>query len=185
MHKILKVVLAVFAVLLIVGFAGFSLIVFDVAGSFATGTHQLPHDSAIGQAIVVYDPGLTSKAKDVASQIGFDIQDAGYAVTLAGVKSSAAADLSGYDVVLVGGPIYAGKPAASIQDYLGTFAPDANATVGVFGYGSVQVTGSDAVQRDVASLPDGSVIDSAAAAKVYSSGDIKAQSQDFVTQLLS
>ncbi len=185
MHKALKIVLAVFAILLIIAIAGFSLIVFDVAGGFATGTHQLPNDSAVGQAIVVYDPGLTGIAKDVASQIGFDIQDSGYFVTLAGVKSSAAADVSGYDVVVVGGPIYVGKPAASIQDYLSVLTPSEHATVGVFGCGDIQVTGADAMRHDVASLPDGSVIDSAAAAKVYANGDIKNQCQDFVTRLLS
>ena len=184
MHKILKVVLAFFGVILIIGFAGFSLIIFDVPGAFATGTNQLPNASAIGQAIVVYDPGLTSKAKDAASQIGFDIQDSGYEVTLAGVKSSAAADLSSYDVVVVGGPIYGGKPATSIQDYLSTFTPGENATVGIFGYGSVQTAGADAVQQEVAPLPDGSTIDLAATAKVYSNGDLKIQCQDFVTQLL-
>lgn len=185
MHKALKVVLAFFAVLLIIVFAGFSLVVFDVAGGFATRTQLLPNDSAIGQAIVVYDPGLTGKAKDVASQIGFDIQDSGYEVTLAGVKSSTVSDLSDYDVVVVGGPIYASKPAGSIQDYLRVFVPAENATVGVFGYGSIQVTGADAVQQEVAPLPEGSTIDLAATAKVYSNGDIKAQCQDFVTQLLS
>ncbi len=184
MNKIVKIVLAVFAVLLIVVFAGFSLIVFDVAGAFATGTHPLPNDSAVGQVIVVYDPGLTSKAKDVASQIGFDIQDSGYAVTLAGVKSSAAADLSSYDIVVVGGPIYVGKPAGSIQDYLKAFSPKENATVGVFGYGSIQVTNPDDVQKEVAPLPSGSTVNLAATAKVYEGGNIKAQCQDFVSQLL-
>ncbi len=184
MNKILKVVLAVFAVILIVAFAGFSLIVFDVAGGFATGTHILPNDSAVGQAIVVYDPGLSGKAKDVASQIGFDIQDSGYQVLLAGVKSSAAANLSSYDVVVVGGPIYVGSPAGSIQDYLRTFAPTQNATVGVFGYGNASVDNPNAVQNEVAPLPADSTVNLAATAKIVSSSDIKIQSQNFVTQLL-
>jgi flavodoxin len=184
MHKALKIVFAVFAVLLIVAFSGFALVVFDVAGGFATGSHPLPNDSAVGKAIVVYDPGLSGKAKDAASQIGFDIQDSGYSVTLAGVKSSDAADVSGYDIVVVGGPIYAGKPASSIQDYLQNLSVGENVTVGVFGYGSVQVTGNSEVAKDVANLPADSNLDLAATAKITSNRDFKEQCQNFVDDLL-
>ena len=93
-------------------------------------------------------------AKDVATKIGYNLQDTGYDVTLAGVKSSTAANLTGYAIVVVGGPIYAGKPASSIQSYLNSLNPPANATVGVFGYGSVQVdnTNQTVVEQDVAPL---------------------------------
>ncbi len=104
LRKSVKIILAAFAVIFIVGFACFSLVIFDVPGSLATGTHPLPNEAAIGKAIVVYDPGLTGGAKDIATKIGYDLQDAGYDVLLAGVKSSSASDLSGYDVVVVGGP---------------------------------------------------------------------------------
>ena len=60
---------------------------FDVAGTFATDTHPLPNGSATGKAIVVYDPGLSGGAKDVATKIGYNLQDKGYDVTLAGVKA--------------------------------------------------------------------------------------------------
>ena len=48
---------------------------------------------------MVYDPGLTGGAKDAATKIGYDLQDAGYNVTLAGVKSAAAINTAGYDEV--------------------------------------------------------------------------------------
>lgn len=40
----------------------------------------------------------------MATKIGYNLQDKGYNVVLAGIKSSAAADISGYDLIIVGGP---------------------------------------------------------------------------------
>ena len=56
---------------------------------------------------------------------------------MAGVKSGAAANTAGYNVVVVGGPVYGGKPAKSVQEYLSSFSPAADQKVGVFGYGSI------------------------------------------------
>jgi flavodoxin len=125
LKKILKIIIAVFALLIIVGIASFSIVILDVAGSLATDTHPLPNGAPIGQAIVVYDPGLTGGAKDLATKIGYELQDKGYNVVLTGVKSSTAANVTGYDVIVVGGPIYAGKPAITIQSYLNNLAPPA------------------------------------------------------------
>ena len=186
MRKIFKIILSIFAILIIVGIASFSLIMFDVAGTFATDTHPLPNGAAIGKAIVVYDPGLSGGAKDVATKIGYNLQEKGYDVTLAGVKSSTAANLTGYAVVVVGGPIYAGKPASSIQNYLNSLNPPANAKVGVFGYGSVQVDNSNqtVVEQDVAPLPTDSSVTLSAVVKIVSGNNVDANCQDFVNRLL-
>jgi menaquinone-dependent protoporphyrinogen IX oxidase len=186
MRKILKIIITVFALLIIVGVVGFSIVILDVAGNLATDTHPLPNGAPIGQAIVVYDPGLSGGAKDTATKIGYNLQTAGYNVVLAGVKSQTAANLTGYDVVVVGGPIYAGIPASTIQTYLTTFSPASNAKVGVFGYGSVQVDNSNqtAVQQDVAPLPANSTVHLNAVTKIVSGGDVDSNCQDFVNRLL-
>jgi hypothetical protein len=123
MKKSLKIVLVVFAVLVISAVSFFAVVIGDVAGNFATGTHPLPNGVANGKAIIIYDPGLTGGAKDVATKIGYNLQTAGYDVLLAGVKSSAAGNLTGYSVVVVGGPIYAGKPAGTVQTCLNNLQP--------------------------------------------------------------
>lgn len=129
---------------------------------------------------------MSGGAKDVATKIGYNLQDSGYDVTLAGVKSSAAANLTGYDVVVVGGPIYAGKPASSIQSYLNSLNPPANTTVGVFGYGSVQIdnTNQTAVQQDVAPLSTDNPLVITATVKVVSGSNVDAVCQTFVNRLL-
>ncbi len=186
MRKIFKIMIAVFALLIIIAVASFSIVILDVAGSLATDTHPLPNGAPIGQAIVVYDPGLSGGAKDTATKIGYKLQTAGYNVVLAGVKSQTAANLTGYDVVVVGGPIYAGKPASSILTYLISLSPTSNAKVGVFGYGSIQVDNNNqtAVQQDVAPLQADSTVHLNAVMKVVSGGDVDSNCQDFVNRLL-
>ncbi len=185
MRKIFKIILVALAVIIIVPFASLSLIMGDVAGNLATDTHPLPNGAATGRALIVYDPGLSGGAKDVATKIGYDLQESGFDVLLAGVKSQAAANVSGYDVIVVGGPIYAGKPASTIQAYLNSLTPPANATVGVFGYGSIAINATDGeVIRDVTALSSGSPLTITAAAKITNSDDVDARCQEFVTSLL-
>jgi len=186
MRKRFKIVLAVFAALVIVGISLLGVVIGDVAGNLATGTHPLPNGAAIGKAIVVYDPGLTGGAKDAATKIGYNLQTAGYAVLLAGVKSSAAGNLTGYDVVVVGGPIYAGKPAGTVQTYLNNLQPPVNAKIGAFGFGSVKIdnTKSTNVMQEVAPLPSSSQVKFDAILKATSSDNVNSLCSEFVTALL-
>lgn len=186
MRKIFKVILIVFVVLIVAGIASVGIVISDVAGNLATNSQTLPNDAAIGVALVVYDPGLSGGAKDAATKIGYNLQTAGYQVVLAGVKSQDAVNITGYNVIVVGGPIYAGKPASTIQTYLNTLSPPANAKVGAFGYGSVQIddTNQTAVMQDVAPLPSSSPVSLSAVVKVVSGGDVDGKCHDFVIRLL-
>ncbi len=182
MRKIFKIIIVVFVVLIVAGISSIAVVVSDLAGNLATDTHPLPNGTPIGQAIVVYDPGLSGGAKDAATKIGYNLQSAGYNVVLAGVKSSTAANLTGYDVVAIGGPIYGGSPASTINAYLSTMSAPANAKVGVFGYGDIAVDNSDsaAVQKDVAGT---STLTFNAVEKI-TAANIDSQTQQFVTNLL-
>lgn len=184
MKKILKIILIVFAVAVIVGVSSFSLVVLDVSGNLAADTHPLPNGDAVGKALVVYNPGLSGGAKDMATKIGYGLQESGFDVVLAGVKSSTAANVSGYDIVVVGGPIYAGKPASTVQAYLNNLTPSADAIVGVFGYGDIEVDDSDAVIDDVAALSSDSTVVLTAVTKITSNSDVDAKCQEFVTSLI-
>ena len=186
MRKVIKIVLVVFAALVIVGISLIGVVIGDVVGNLATDTHPLPNGTAIGKAIVVYDPGLTGSAKDAATKIGYNLQTAGYDVLLAGVKSSAAGNLTGYSVVVVGGPIYAGKPAATVQTYFNNFQSPENTKVGAFGFGSVKIDNSNSsdVMQEVAPLPSSSHVTFNAVLKVTSSDNVNSLCSEFVTTLL-
>jgi len=88
MKKILKIIAIVFIAVIISVFGFFGLIVLDVAGSFATDVHPLPNGAPIGQAIVVYDPGLSGVAKDIATKIGYQLQEGGYNVVWQASKTA-------------------------------------------------------------------------------------------------
>lgn len=184
MRKIFKILFAAFVILMALFIASAAVITYDVAGALATDSHTLPNGTPTGQAIVVYDPGLTGAAKDAATKIGYALQNAGYNVTLAGVKSTAAANTASYNVIVIGGPVYAGKPAKSVQDYLNSFTPAASQKVGVYGYGSIKIDNNDtaAVTQDVAA--SSSNLHFNAVVKLVSDGQ-DAAIQGFVTRLVA
>ena len=139
-----------------------------------------------GHALVVYNPGVTGSAKNVASTIANDLKAQGYSVVMAGVKSKAAADTSGYDVIVAGGPIYAGSASSSIASYLKAMTPPADAKIGAFGTGSddSNIGHPAELRKEVTSLPDDSPIDVKTALKVLDQDDVGQKCAGFVAELL-
>jgi hypothetical protein len=86
-----------------------------------------------GKVLVVYNPGVSGAAKSAAGDIASDIRAKGYTVTLAGIKSAVAANTSGYDVIIAGGPMYFGRVSNSVDTYLKTLKPQQGVSIGVFG----------------------------------------------------
>ena len=179
MRKILKIILLVLVVIVIVGAAIIALSSSDVAASAATGSQILtPSGTSVGKALVVYDPGLTGAAKSIADKIAVDLQVKGYTVVFAGIKSSAAKNAEGYSVIVVGGPIYGGTAARSVQNYLSGLSPAQGAKIGVFG------SGDFTTNNKVAPLPSNSTLTITYTASIIFGEDQSARSQDFVNQLL-
>ena len=130
-------IICVLLAVVLVGFAAFMLYVgSDTLSSRATDSELIgPDGPAAGKALVVYNPGLSGAPKEAATKIASDLNARGYEVMLAGVNSEAATDVSGYDVIVAGGPIYGGKVSPSVYEYLETLAPPADAKVGAFAIG--------------------------------------------------
>ena len=183
MKKIFKIILVAFLALVIFAVAGLGIVFLDVASYTASGAQTLnPSGSSVGKALVVYDPGLTGAAKDIASKIASDIQARGYTVELVGVKSPVALNATGqYQFIVLGGPIYGGKPANSIQSFLNTLIlnPPTEAKIGVFGVGSYNNP-----NYMLYKLPEGSPLTVTYALKINTIEDAAARSSFFVNQLL-
>lgn len=183
---ILIILIAVGAVVIVAltGFGLFGVAMFDLMSGTATGSETLtPAGSPVGHALVVYNPGLTGGAKTVAAAIASDLKAEGYSVVLAGVKSQAAADVSGYDVIVAGGPVYGSNASSSIKAYLEQLSPAGDAKVGVFGCGSEEIDNADraAVLADVAC---DSTLDIRVALKLTQQDDMNEECSDFVEALL-
>ena len=184
--KLLLIAVAIVVIVILGAFAFMGSIFFDVWSMTAGGSETLnPAGNVTGSALVVYNPGITGGAKGAADLIAGDLKADGYAVTQAGVKSAAAADVSGYDVIVVGGPVYMGNASGSVKSYLQSLHPPADAKVGVFGYGSSAVDNNDmiAVLGDVASVSSNTFTINAAL-KLTVEDDKTTRCAAFVTGLL-
>ena len=178
----LGVILVVIIAIVSMGF-----IVYDVMGYTATGSEKLnPAGKEVGKALVVYDPGISGSAKDVSAVIAKDLQAKGYVVDLAGISSTTAKNPSGYNIIVVGGPIYAGKASSSVQSYLSALKIDNNAKIGVFATGQDAdiINNQTLLIKEVAPLPGGSNIKITAVMKVVNGNDIDQKSAEFVNALL-
>ncbi|MCW3995278.1 MAG: flavodoxin domain-containing protein [Candidatus Bathyarchaeota archaeon] len=185
MRKIFKIFIVIFATLVVL-FAAFAAVIFlDLAAYGATASETLtPTGASIGNAIVIYNPGLTGASKTVAEKVASSLQAKGYTVTLAGVKSQAAANTAWYSIIVVGGPVYAGGLTASVKDTLSNIVIADGAKVGIFGSGQGATTPQDIIQIQQ-SLPtrSDSALSKAIIVKIGESEDLDARAQDFVNQL--
>ncbi len=174
-------------IIISLAFVAMGAVIFDIMSYTAIGSQILePNGTPVGKALVVYDPGISGASQDVATIIAQQIQAKGYTVDLAGIRSSKAYDTTGYDIIVVGGPIYAGQAASSVQEYLKTIEP-AGAVVGVFATGDDPDTATDNVllTREAAPLPEGKSLQIKAVMKIVDS-KINNQQQitDFVNALV-
>ena len=187
MRKIFKIILAIFAVLIILFVSVAAVILLDVAAYTATGTQTLtPIGTSVGKAIVICDPGLSGNTKIVANQIASNLQTQNYTVTLAGIKSATAANVTGYSIIVIGGPVYAGALTGSVKDALNHLSPSQGAKVGVFGSGQGATTPNDVAMLKQ-SIPANSdaTLSNAVVVKIGEKEDINTRAQDFINQLLS
>lgn len=185
MRKIFKIILAIFAVIIIIVVAFGAIILLDVAAYTATGSQTLtPIGTSIGKAIVIYDPGLSGTAKGVADKIASDLQAESYTVTETGVRSSAASNTTDYSIIVVGGPVYAGALTSSVKDSLNGISFSQSTKVGVFGSGQGSTSQDDIAQLKK-SMPTRFDLSNVVVVKIGSSEDLSTRVQDFVNQLLS
>ena len=176
------------AIIIVVG--AFAAVIFlNLAAYTATGSQTLtPTGTSVGKAIVIYDPGLSGTAKGVADKVASDLQAQNYTVILAGVKSSAATNTTGYSVIVIGGPVYAGSLTSSIKDALQglVLSHDQVSKIGVFGSGQGATTPDDIAQIKQ-SIPTSSdaALSKAVVVKIGSSENLTARAQDFVNEVLT
>jgi hypothetical protein len=166
-------IVVIFIVLVIAGSMLF--IVMDLMSYTATGSETLnPAGTSIGSALVVYSPGVTGAAKNAAAILASDLQSKGYTVKLAGIRSGTAANTSGYDVIIVGGPMYWGMVSSSVNAYLNGLNPSKNVELGVFATtGGSQFNDNDIVTfaKQVAAFTYSSTLNKPPVTKTVRIGD--------------
>jgi hypothetical protein len=111
---VLVVIVGVPTALLAIGW-----IIGYIASYSATGAvTEKPASAAKGKALIVYEPGATKQTKKAGEEIGDLLLEKGYEVTLAGIRSEAARDTTGYNLLLIGTPTYVGRPTGLVKKYV-------------------------------------------------------------------
>ena len=135
---VLIVVIGVPTALLAIGW-----IIGFIASYSATGAiTEKPTSDPKGKALIVYEPGATKQTKKAGEVIGDLLLEKGYEVTLAGIRSEAARDISGYNLLLVGTPTYLGRPTGQVRKYVKNLRP---ASGQVFGFYAIGTKGAPSV----------------------------------------
>jgi flavodoxin len=187
MKKLFKIIFVIIAILFVAFILFAGIIFLDLAAYTAIGSQTLSPDvNPVGAALVVYDPGLSGAAKTVADKVAAELQSQGYTVDLAGIKSGTAANVTGYQIVVAGGPIYAGAPTGSVKDFLGNLNVPSSTRVGVFGSGSGSTTPEDvaAIRNAVPTLQTGGALSDAVVVKIGQGEDLNARAAELVSQLV-
>jgi menaquinone-dependent protoporphyrinogen IX oxidase len=174
-------------IIIIAAVLGFGIAFYDVVGYNAKESTTLNPDGAVvGNAMVVYDPGITGTAKNVADSIAKDLQAKGYSVELAGISSLKADNTTGYSVIVVGGPIYAGNASSSVKAYLKNLKISNNTNLGVFATGQDPDTAKNTVLllNEAAPLPENSDLQIKAVMKVVNGNIDNNTINNFVNTLI-
>lgn len=110
-----------------------SLLAWLIGVSRSKGSSTLkPDGDSRGKALIVYDPGMTGGTKNAAFYIGDELKNQGFEVKLAGVRSTEALNLSGFEILVVGSPTYGAQPTGPVKTYLNNLQSPGNINGGVF-----------------------------------------------------
>ncbi|MGF7118529.1 flavodoxin family protein [Methanobacterium oryzae] len=146
---------------IVIAFGAMGFVMYDVMSYTATSSQTLsPGGTEIGKALVVYDPGISGQAENAAQEIAKNLQGKGYTVDLVGISNENAKNNSQYNIIIVGGPIYAGKASKSVESYLSDLKPDSVAKVAVFAIGQDAdiLNNKEFLLKEVAPLPQSSTL---------------------------
>ncbi len=183
------VVAAIIVVAVAAGIVMGALFCGDVMSYTGPGSKILdPAGVPVGKALVAFNPGLSGEARSAAETIAGDLQSKGYAVNLVGIKNAAAANITGYDVVIAGGPMYWGRVCNSVDAYINALKPQNGIRLGVYGTtGSGEFHDSDIASfgKQVAATPYYGTLGKSVVAKTIRNGAAASTDcSDFVSAML-
>jgi hypothetical protein len=155
----------------------------DLASYTATGSEVRLHDNEKGNALIVYDPGITGAGRRAATWIADDLQLRRYNVTVAGIRSAEAMNASDDDVVIFIGPTLAGKPPGPVASCIENVTVDQGSQVGILAIRGFLGDEAGPAMQDILQARGISVTETASVGPL--DRDIEQQSYAFVIRLLS
>jgi Flavodoxin len=136
-RKILLIIAGIFALILIAGIIFMNNLTSNFNHSAGNHLQILKSaDETSKKAIIVYQPALSDATAKTARQIAKGLNDSGFEVTLNNPGSYLSADLTQYQVVVFGSPVYGGKLSPVLLDYMKTSKIQPDQKVVIFDTGA-------------------------------------------------
>jgi len=111
--QILKIILIIAVIL----FSALGIMIWRTSQETVTSLRTLNPQSSKPAALVVYSPGLSDFHQKIAEAFATALTS-NWTVCVVTASSQAPTDLTGYTLLVIGGPIYGGQPSKPVQDYM-------------------------------------------------------------------
>jgi len=112
-----KIVLVVFVVFLIAGVIALAYVGIRISSDVASEI-EIINPEGSKSALVIYHPGMTSLMKDVTYAFADGLVSNGWRVEITTPSSEAPTDISGYDLLVLGSPVYGFSLTPTIERHL-------------------------------------------------------------------
>ena len=112
-----KIVLVVFVVFLIAGVIALAYVGIRISSDVASEIEILNPEGS-KSALVIYHPGMTSVMKDVTYAFADGLISNGWRAEITTPSSEAPTDISGYDLLVLGSPVYGFSLTPTIKRHL-------------------------------------------------------------------
>lgn len=116
--KIFKFVLIIF-VIFIIGF--FSFVKWEVDANTKVNESNekiLISNNSNKKALIIYQPSRTELTSKMADTIGQTLNKSGYEVTINYPSENISYDISKYEIIVFGTPVYMGQPSPVLEKYI-------------------------------------------------------------------
>lgn len=135
MKKVLQVVLILLVVIIVGGILFLKWAVNANSIVHKSDERKIISSNSSKKALIIYQPSRTNLTSTMASSIAETLHKSGYEVTINYPSQELNYDISKYDVLVFGTPIYVGKYSQVLESYMRTIKDFSNKKVMIFSTG--------------------------------------------------
>lgn len=135
MKKVLQVVLILLVVIIVGGILFLKWAVNANSIVHKSDERKIISSNSSKKALIIYQPSRTNLTSTMASSIAETLHKSGYEVTINYPSQELNYDISKYDVLVFGTPIYVGKYSQVLESYMRTIKDFSNKKVMIFATG--------------------------------------------------
>lgn len=116
--KIALILVVIVVVVIIGAFASLKYITGALDAKHKSAPQTIAAEQSIGKAMVIYQPSRSDYTKKAAMALAEDLSKKGYDVTVNFPGDDLSKDISGYDILAFGSPVYMDKGSPLVTNYI-------------------------------------------------------------------